>query len=654
MTIASEITRINTNIANAYTAAEAKGATIPSTQNSANLATCINSISGGSSPTISSLSVTPTTSEQTFNANNVDGYKPVTVSAVTSSIDSNITAGNIKKNVTILGVTGSYEGSGGGGSGIGPTREVSQQGVYQMPTSSGSTFSLPSNATDVGAYALYYAFYNSTGLTSVDLSSLTTVSGSTAFRNAFYNSTGLTSVDLSSLTTVSGSSAFYNAFYGCTSLTSVDLSSLTTVSGSSAFRDVFYGCTSLTSVDLSSLTTVSSGGGNAFREGFYGCASLTSVDLSSLTTVSETSAFYNAFCGCTSLTSISFPALTSNSFGLFTSQFNNMLSGVNGCTVHFPLSLQSVLSTWDSVLQGFSGTNTTVLFDLGACTTTFAITPSTGNEITVNSQTLSGNTILLEKESTANYQIYNSTYGLYLNTYSVPDSDTATITVNLSTTTFNTVTITTGVSDLVVTINDYTLTETSSGVYVLPIYNNSGSSLTLNYIVSGGDNYFDVSGTLTFNTSDITETVTLTPATISTFVRPDLTSNGTLGGNAFAVENGSASTSWRAVDDSSSTYATMNSTYGYEFIFYNPDALKVSQLDLTFSSTTYAATGITIEGSNDGENWTSVNTWSGSASTSISFTVDSSVYYKYHKLTFTPRGSTVRLSDLAITAVYKE
>lgn len=30
---------------------------------------------------------------------------------VTSSIDSNIQAGNIKKDVTILGITGTYEGS---------------------------------------------------------------------------------------------------------------------------------------------------------------------------------------------------------------------------------------------------------------------------------------------------------------------------------------------------------------------------------------------------------------------------------------------------------------------------------------------------------------------------------------------------------------
>lgn len=47
MSIASEITRINNNISAAYTACNGKGATMPATQNSANLADCIDSISGG-------------------------------------------------------------------------------------------------------------------------------------------------------------------------------------------------------------------------------------------------------------------------------------------------------------------------------------------------------------------------------------------------------------------------------------------------------------------------------------------------------------------------------------------------------------------------------------------------------------------------------
>lgn len=55
--------------------------------------------------------VTPTTSKQTITPDTgYTGLDKVTVSAVTAAIDSNITAENIKKDVVILGVTGSYEG----------------------------------------------------------------------------------------------------------------------------------------------------------------------------------------------------------------------------------------------------------------------------------------------------------------------------------------------------------------------------------------------------------------------------------------------------------------------------------------------------------------------------------------------------------------
>lgn len=49
MSIASEITRINNNIADAYTEVSNKGGTLPVTQNSANLAYAIASITGGGS-----------------------------------------------------------------------------------------------------------------------------------------------------------------------------------------------------------------------------------------------------------------------------------------------------------------------------------------------------------------------------------------------------------------------------------------------------------------------------------------------------------------------------------------------------------------------------------------------------------------------------
>ena len=112
MSTNDKLNTINTSLNNIKTAIIAKGAT-PS-GNITTYATAISNIPQ-SSAVISSLSVTPTTSAQTITApSGTDGYSPISVSAVTSSIDANITAGNIKKDVTILGVTGTYEGSGGG------------------------------------------------------------------------------------------------------------------------------------------------------------------------------------------------------------------------------------------------------------------------------------------------------------------------------------------------------------------------------------------------------------------------------------------------------------------------------------------------------------------------------------------------------------
>ena len=62
-------------------------------------------------PVLNPLSVTPSTSAQTIYPESgvEDGFSDVSVAAVTAAIDNNITAGNIKEGVTILGVTGTYD-----------------------------------------------------------------------------------------------------------------------------------------------------------------------------------------------------------------------------------------------------------------------------------------------------------------------------------------------------------------------------------------------------------------------------------------------------------------------------------------------------------------------------------------------------------------
>lgn len=186
-------------------------------------------------------------------------------------------------------------------------REVTN-GALQYP-SSNFTFSLPSNVTSIGDYGLYYALYNCKVLELVNLNNIINI----------------------------GNRGLSRCFNSCDILSSVDLSNVASISYE-GLRDTFSGCSKLTSVDLSGLAN---------------------IDIQGL---------YEAFTSCFKLTSLSFPSLTSTSFGGFKNQFYNMLSGVTGCTVHFPSNLESVIGTWSDVTKGFGGTRTTVLFDLPATT----------------------------------------------------------------------------------------------------------------------------------------------------------------------------------------------------------------------------------------------------------------------------------------------
>lgn len=234
MTIASEITKLNTNLTNAYTAVDGKGGTLPQAQNFDNLATAISSIpSGGSTPVIESLSVTPTTSSQIITASGgVDGYSPITVNAVDNTIDSNIIAGNIKSGVNILGVTGSYEGSGGGSTKYGANvdtflGDVNANGVLQQTTEQSDL--VFTGVKDVADYGLYYKFLYS-NVKSVSFPDLEQVSGSYGCNNAFQRCLLLTSVSLPKLTTISGGNACTYMFAYCRNLTDVYFNSLTTSS----------------------------------------------------------------------------------------------------------------------------------------------------------------------------------------------------------------------------------------------------------------------------------------------------------------------------------------------------------------------------------------------------------------------------------------
>lgn len=253
-----------------------------------------------------------------------------------------------------------------GGSFIGIPFEVSQNGVLQSQTTS-FEFNVPDvTSISIGTSGLTSSFRGSTGITKFSLPNLTTISQqNSSIGYVCYGCTNLTSVDLSGLQSVTYSSGANYAFYGCTSLTSIDISSLTTISSALGMQSCFSNCSSLTSIDLSGLVSI--GGGQAFEGAFMGTG-LTEARFTNLQSILSTpvglivATMSNCFKNC-NLQNLYFNSLTTVSTN---NCLSNMLSGVTGCTVHFPASLQATIGSWASVTNGFGGTNTTVLFDLPA------------------------------------------------------------------------------------------------------------------------------------------------------------------------------------------------------------------------------------------------------------------------------------------------
>ena len=300
MSVADQINRIKTNIANTYTAAQAKGATMPQAQNSDNLAACVQSITtgGGGGSTQFGL-----TAEQMLGT--LDGEGNLTYPTLPS--------------ITFTGL-----------------KSIPGSGFYykfsQRNFETGAVVSFP-DLTNVGVSGMDYCFYSCSSLASVDLSALTTVDNY-GMQACFYSCSSLASVDLSALTTV-GSYGLARCFSACGSLTSADLPALTTV-GDDGMRDCFSSCPSLTTVDLSALTTV---GDSGMRSCFGYCGSLANISFPALTDVQTNSfgsASYNyCFANCTALTEIHFRADMQATIEAMTGYADKW--GATGATIYFSL-----------------------------------------------------------------------------------------------------------------------------------------------------------------------------------------------------------------------------------------------------------------------------------------------------------------------------
>lgn len=150
-----------------------------------------------------------------------------------------------------------------------------------------------------------------------------------------------------------------------------------------------------------------------------------------------------------------------------------------------------------------------------------------------------------------------------------------------------------------------------------------------------------------------------------TFTRPNLSSNGTLGGSKFAVAasgNNSTNYAYKAVNGDNSTYwssAAIGSGGSAWFTFYNPSALKVTKLNITNTSICKIK-AYSVLASSDNSNWTTLTSGTNSNSTggstwSISLSSNTR-YYKYYKINvtsnYTSGGQYAMIAELGIVATY--
>ena len=454
-------------------------------------------------------------------------------------------------------------------------------------------------------------------------------------------------------------------FQSCSSLINIIISDYVTSLGTY----LFLGCNSLIYIRLPNNGSVTS----IKTYSFQNCNALTNIIIPSYIRSIDTNCFNycfalknisflgnitfigsNAFANCYTITEYNF----SNNTSVPSLYAIEALSGINGiCKIKVPFNLYYnwiTANNWDTYEE--------YIVSLGSAIINF--TGDTTGNIYVNNKLISGTSITWGGESMP-YYVYDATNNIVLPTQIVTGiTNGGTKTVNIDLSSKKKITLSTGVTGLNVTFTiegkTYNSTSDNNGNYYMYII---GSNTTVNYYIDGGDNYFDEEGSITTTGSDITESITLTAATIQTFIRPDLTANGTLGGDAFAVSAEAYSTStnyqaWRAVDSSTSTsyYWYSKSSGTRYYTFYNPNVLKVSQIICYFTASNYRASSLYVEGSNNNSDWKDIQTtysYTTSSPYTGTLTLTNDNYYKYYRLRFVPSTSYIRLYDMLITATVK-
>lgn len=258
---------------------------------------------------------------------------------------------------------------------------INANGGYNYPNG-GHSLDLSALTYGVGVYAFAYKFYKSsitgdvtinisfvregafshafeqTYITSFSADKITEITDTGVFEYSFNSASRLKSVSFKNLVRITTKNrVFDSAFSYATELEDADFGALQEIDAYWTFNHAFEN-TKINQNPMPNLQRIT--GHQILYYAFAACLGIENFVFDRLGSVLGSSNLARAFFGCTNLRVLSFPSLREAG----ESTFSNMLLGCSDVMVHFPSNLQAVIGEWDDVINGFGGTNTTVLFDL--------------------------------------------------------------------------------------------------------------------------------------------------------------------------------------------------------------------------------------------------------------------------------------------------
>lgn len=298
MTISQELTKLQTNLANSYTAVDNKGGTLPAIQNFDNLPSAIDSIQTGITPT------------GTINITQNGTYDVTNYASANVSVSG---ADKFKYGATIDDML----------------LDLNTDGTFKQPTENNHIISFDGLKTINNQYELAFKLSRS-GAKKVSFPDLTTFSNSFTLSGLCWNNKIIEEIEFPELKTIPAI-GFYTFQYALenTNIKKVSFSNLETIEASYAFQRFLQNVQTLQSVDFSKLKSIT--GFYAMQQLFSGCISqqLREYEFPSLEYVAGNYIFQQSFLNNQpSLKKVSFPKLTSinNGYYTFYQAFNSSTS----------------------------------------------------------------------------------------------------------------------------------------------------------------------------------------------------------------------------------------------------------------------------------------------------------------------------------------